>query len=76
MVTAGPVSGPGMPLTCQAPALVMCQSSVSLLPALLSLFLYGSTDLSIAPKLNLQSPGLGMCSSSFSSSEGRLPSVG
>ena len=76
-MTAGAEIGPGMPLRHQASALVIYQSSVSLLPALLGFFLDGSADLSITSKPNPQSSGLGMSSSFFSSeaySVGWVPS--
>ena len=57
-------------------ALVMCQSFISLTPALFTFFLEGSANLNITSNPNPQSPGLGMSYSSFSSSEADLSSVG
>ena len=48
MITSGTEDGPGMPCKCLASALLVYQSSVSLLPAFFKFFLDGSTDHNIA----------------------------
>ena len=68
-------SGPGMPFNHWASVLTICQSSVSLLPALFRFFFEGSANPSMALKPNPQSSGLGISSSSLSSSEGSVSSV-
>ena len=50
LMPAGAELGPGMPVMPQTSALVVCQSSACLLPALFRFFLEGNTDLSIAWK--------------------------
>ena len=76
LMTAGIELGPWMPCKHLASALVVCHSSVSLLPTFFKFFFDGSADLSIASKPRPQSSGLGISSSSLSPSEGSFSSAG
>ena len=76
LMTAGTELDPGMPCKCGGSALIVYQSSVSLVPAFFKFFFEGSTDLSIASNPRPQSSGLGISSSFLSSSEGSFSSVG